>query len=206
MRIATAACSIESDLARLNPFVGPATLALLAGRLAHDKADLARLVVTDPLTGLFNRRHFSIRLDEEIGRAAREHTSLTVLVVDVDFFKSVNDRFGHAAGDAVLRGVSVVIRRSVRFFDVCARMGGDEFVVALQGTEENAMQTAERLRRRVESWRPPEGLPADIRVTVSIGLATWRPDAPDGKELLARADRALYAAKVAGRNRLQLEP
>jgi diguanylate cyclase (GGDEF)-like protein len=196
----------QSDLARLNPFVGPATLALLAGRLAHDKADLARLVVTDPLTGLFNRRHFTIRLEEEIGRAAREHTSLTILVVDVDYFKSVNDRFGHAAGDAVLRGVSVVIRRSIRFFDVCARMGGDEFVVALQGTEENALQTAERLRRRVETWRPAEDLPPDIRVTVSIGLATLRPDTVDAKELMARADRALYAAKLAGRNRLQLEP
>jgi diguanylate cyclase (GGDEF)-like protein len=196
----------QSDLARLSPFVGPATLALLAGRLAHDKADLAKLVVTDPLTGLFNRRHFTIRLEEEIGRAVREHSSLTILVVDVDYFKSVNDRFGHAAGDAVLRGISVVIRRSVRFFDVCARMGGDEFVVALQGTQDNALQTAERLRRRVESWRPAEDLPADMRVTVSIGLATLRPETPDAKELLARADRALYSAKFAGRNRLQLEP
>lgn len=196
----------QSDLVKLKPFVGPATLALLAGRLARDKADLAKLVVTDPLTGLFNRRHFTGRLEEEIGRAVREASSLTVLTVDVDLFKVVNDRFGHAAGDAVLRAVSVVIRRSIRFFDICARMGGDEFVVALRGTEENALLTAERLRGRVAGWRPTEELPAEMKVTVSIGLASLRRDAPDAKDLLARADRALYAAKLAGRNRLHLEP
>jgi diguanylate cyclase (GGDEF)-like protein len=197
-----------SDLARLRAFLAPATLALLAAHLARDKADLAKLVATDPLTGLFNRRHFTARLEEEIARAFRDGSSLTVLAVDVDLFKSVNDRFGHAAGDAVLRAVSLVIRRAVRFFDVCARMGGDEFVIVLHGTEENALQTAERLRKRVASWRPADpslGLPMDMNVTVSIGLASLRRDASDTQDLLERADRALYAAKLAGRNRLNLE-
>jgi diguanylate cyclase (GGDEF)-like protein len=197
----------HSDLGRLRAFVAPATLALLAGRLAKDKAELAKLVATDPLTGLFNRRHFAARLEEEIARASREGSNLTVLTVDVDLFKSVNDRFGHAAGDAVLQAVSLVIRRAVRFFDLCARMGGDEFVIVLHGTEANALQTAERLRKRVAGWQPDPslGLPADMKVTVSIGLASLSRDAPDGQELLARADRALYAAKVAGRNRLNIE-
>jgi diguanylate cyclase (GGDEF)-like protein len=200
----------HSDLARLRAFVAPATLALLAGRLTKDKADLAKLVATDPLTGLFNRRHFAARLEEEIARASREGSSLTVLAVDVDLFKSVNDRFGHAAGDAVLQAVSLVIRRSIRFFDLCARMGGDEFVVVLHGTETNALQTAERLRKRVSNWQPDPslGVPADFKITVSIGLSTLTrgaPDAPDAQELLARADRALYAAKLAGRNRLNAE-
>jgi GAF domain-containing protein len=116
----------RSDLARVRDFVAPATLALLAGRLARDKADLAKLVATDPLTGLFNRRHFTGRLEQEVARAFRDGSNLMVLAVDVDLFKSVNDRFGHPAGDAVLRAVALVIRRAVRFFDVCARMGGDE--------------------------------------------------------------------------------
>jgi diguanylate cyclase (GGDEF)-like protein len=197
----------HSDLARLRAFVAPATLALLAGRLTRDKADLAKLVATDPLTGLFNRRHFAARLEEEIARASRDGSSLTVLAVDVDLFKSVNDRFGHGAGDAVLQAVSLVIRRAVRFFDVCARMGGDEFVIVLHGTEANALQTADRLRRRVANWQPDPslGLPSDLKITVSIGVASMRRDGTDAQELLARADRALYAAKQAGRNRLNLE-
>jgi len=197
----------HADLGRLRAFIAPATLALLAGRLAKEKADLAKLVATDPLTGLFNRRHFAARLEEEIARASRDGSNLTVLAVDVDLFKSVNDRFGHAAGDAVLQAVSLVIRRAIRFFDLCARMGGDEFVVVLHGTEANALQTAERLRKRVSSWQPDPslGLPSDIRITCSIGLASLSREVPDAQELLARADRALYAAKVAGRNRLNIE-
>jgi diguanylate cyclase (GGDEF)-like protein len=196
-----------SDLARLRAFVSPATLALLAARLANEKAELAKLVATDPLTGLFNRRYFAGRLEEEIARAARHGLGLTVLAVDVDLFKSVNDKFGHAAGDAVLQAVSLVIRRAIRFFDVCARMGGDEFVIVLHGTEANALHTAERLRKKVAAWQPDPalGLPADLKITVSIGLASLGPDAGDAQDLLARADRALYSAKLAGRNRLNLE-
>jgi diguanylate cyclase (GGDEF)-like protein len=197
----------EADLEKVKAFVAPATLALLAGRLVKDKADLAKLVATDPLTGLFNRRHFTARMEQEIARAIRDGSNLTVLAVDVDLFKSVNDRFGHPAGDAVLRAVALVIRRAVRFFDVCARLGGDEFVVLLHGSETSARQTADRLRRRIEGWRPDPalGLPDDMQVTVSIGLASLVREEPGVEELLARADRALYAAKVAGRNRVSVE-
>jgi len=197
----------QSDLERVRAFVAPAALALLAARLAKDKAELATLVATDPLTDLFNRRHFTTRLEEEIARALRDGSNLTVLALDVDLFKSVNDRFGHAAGDAVLHAVALVIRQSVRFFDVCARMGGDEFVILLHGTEASALQTADRLRRRIAEWHPDPalGLPADFKVTASIGLASLTPDASGAQDLLARADRALYSAKVAGRNRVSVE-
>jgi diguanylate cyclase (GGDEF)-like protein len=197
----------SQDLAKVRSFVAPATLALLAGRLAKDKADLALLVATDPLTGLFNRRHFTTRLEEEIARAHRDRSNLTVLAVDVDLFKSVNDRFGHAAGDAVLRAVAHVIKGAIRFFDVCARMGGDEFVILLRGSEASALQTAERLRKRIAEWRPePElDLHADLTVTVSVGLASLAPETTSAQDLLMRADRALYAAKVGGRNRVGIE-
>ena len=196
-----------ADLAKVRSFAAPATLALLAGRLARDKADLAMLVATDPLTNLFNRRHFLTRLEEEIARAHRDRSNLTVLAVDIDLFKSVNDRFGHAAGDAVLRVVAGVIKSAIRFFDVCARMGGDEFVILLRGTEATALQTAERLRKRIAEWRPePElELEADFRVTVSVGLSSLTPEITSSQDLLTRADRALYAAKVAGRNRVSVE-
>lgn len=197
----------DADLAKVRSFVAPATLALLAGRLAKDKADLALLVATDPLTNLFNRRHFMTRLEEEMARAHRDRSNLTVLAVDVDLFKSINDRFGHAAGDALLRGVAVVIKSAIRFFDVCARMGGDEFVILLRGTEASALQTAERLRKRIAEWRsgPELELQADVKVTVSVGLASVTKETASGQELLTRADRALYAAKIAGRNRVSVE-
>jgi diguanylate cyclase (GGDEF)-like protein len=198
----------QSDLGRLRAFIAPATLALLAARLAKDKADLAKLVATDPLTGLFNRRHFSARLEEEIARAVRDGSSLTVLAIDVDLFKPVNDRFGHQVGDEVLRAVSLVIRRAVRFFDVCARMGGDEFMVLFHGSAVSALQTADRIRSRIADWHPDPalGLPNDMNITVSIGLASLGRTESGVQELLARADRALYSAKGAGRNRVGVEP
>jgi diguanylate cyclase (GGDEF)-like protein len=183
-------------------FAAPAVLALLATRLNADKADLVKLVATDPLTGLFNRRYFSARLQEEVGRALRYGSNLTLLALDIDLFKSVNDRFGHAAGDAVLHGVAGVLKNAVRFFDVCARLGGDEFMILLHGSETNAIQSAHRLLTRIEGWRPDPDLefPPELRVTVSIGLASLTPDSTGVQDLMTRADRALYAAKAAGRN------
>ena len=195
------------DLERVRVFAAPATLALLARRLTKDKADLAKLVATDSLTGLFNRRYFEARLEEEVGRALRYGLDLTLLAVDVDLFKSVNDRFGHAAGDAVLHGVALVIRRAVRFFDVCARLGGDEFAILIHGSEASALQSADRLQKRIDGWYPDPklALPTDVKVTVTIGLASLTPDVSGVQDLMARADRALYAAKAAGRNCVRVE-
>ncbi len=197
----------SGDLERLRMFLGPVTLALLASRLSADKADLARLVDTDPLTGLSNRRSFGARLHEEVERALRYPANLTLLAVDIDLFKHVNDRFGHAVGDAVLQGVATAIKGSVRFFDICARLGGDEFMILLHGNEANARQTAERLLRRISEWRPEPnlGFPPEVQVTVSIGIASLSTESSDVQTLLTRADQALYASKAEGRNRITVD-
>jgi diguanylate cyclase (GGDEF)-like protein len=121
-------------------------------------------------------------------------------LIDVDSFKSVNDRYGHPTGDAVIRGVADILRRSVRVFDVCARYGGDEFGVVMPGSRlDSAAAIAERIRVRIAERQPP--LPQDPTITVSIGVAEFLPGdgAPD---VIARADRALYEAKRAGKNRI----
>lgn len=190
-----------TDLNIARTLAAPATLALLNERLLEQKRDLEQRAATDLLTGLFNRSYFRTRLEEELGRAERYDLDLALLIVDVDGFKSLNDSAGHIAGDAVLRGVAAVIRRSVRIFDVCARQGGDEFVILLHANEASALQSAERLRQRIEAaaFEPGSTLPAGAKVTVSIGLA-GRSKNCTALDLLASADRALYAAKAGGKN------
>jgi diguanylate cyclase (GGDEF)-like protein len=195
------------DLTTARALAAPAALALMAQRLQNDKRNLEQLVATDSLTGLFNRRSFEVRLDEELNRALRQDLELNLMIIDVDGFKAINDSIGHAAGDAVLRGVANVIRRSIRVFDVSARMGGDEFVILMQGRRVSAMQSAERLRTRIESWRPERalGLPASVQVTASIGLASLSRNAhATAQSFTASADRALRVAKAEGRNRVRV--
>ena len=129
-------------------------------------------------------------------------TSRRFGTLDVDNFKQLNDRLGHQAGDAVLRVIGDVLRRSVRLFDVCARYGGDEFAVLLPDNGDgSSAQIAERIREGIEGSRPRGGpWSDDVRVTVSIGIASVL--ATTGEELLARADQALYLAKREGRNRV----
>ena len=197
----------RSDLTTARALAAPAALALMAQRLQNDKRNLEQLVATDPLTGLFNRRSFEVRLDEELNRALRHELELNLMVIDVDGFKAINDSIGHAAGDAVLRGVANVIRRSIRVFDVSARQGGDEFVILMQGRRVSAMQSAERLRSRIESWRPERslGLPSSVQVTASIGLASLSRNAhATAQSFMASADRALLVAKAEGRNRVRV--
>lgn len=161
----------------------------------------------DALTGLFNRRYLSEQLDVELGRAKRHHYPVSVLMLDVDHFKHINDQQGHAAGDQCLRALArVLIAHGHRFGDFSARYGGEEFVVVLPKTDlAGAIEVAEDIRRRVEALSGQGVLP--FPMTVSIGIACTVASAPASTEtLLAEADRYLYRAKQGGRNRVEWCP
>jgi diguanylate cyclase (GGDEF)-like protein len=159
--------------------------------------------VRDPLTGLHNRRHLDERLRAELAFALRHETPLSVLIIDVDHFKKINDTLGHVAGDTALKGLGDRLHRSVRAEDVVARYGGEEFAVIARGIKAaGALLLAERIRETVARTRVPY-LAESIGFTVSIGVATM--DAHRKFEtveaLLKAADQALYKAKASGRNR-----
>ena len=156
---------------------------------------------TDGLTGLLNRRAFEAIIQQDLAIAGRETTEVSLLLVDLDFFKSMNDEFGHLAGDSVLRRVAGVLRRSVRPTDTVARFGGDEFAVMLSSTSpRQALAVAERIRHGLVEMRH---LPGGRKMTASLGIATAEPG--DTLTLLfERADKALYRSKQMGRNRLSV--
>jgi diguanylate cyclase (GGDEF)-like protein len=154
----------------------------------------------DPLTGLANRRHAETRLAAACADSDRRHEALSVLMLDIDHFKRVNDRYGHAGGDSVLVALAQRLRRELRGNDLAVRHGGEEFLVVLPACDAGAaMATAERIRLAVAAMTvaTPDG---DVRVTISVGAATRQPDEPPAA-LVARADAALYRAKAAGRDR-----
>jgi diguanylate cyclase (GGDEF)-like protein len=176
---------------------------------AANRARLRRDSLTDALTGVANRRFFERRLDEETSRWQRYATSLSCLLVDLDHFKQINDRFGHPAGDRTLQRVAELLGRGLRASDVLARYGGEEFALLLPATDrDQAGEIAERLRAAIEraGASPDPGGPD--RVTVSIGLANLGARARELRHetpaswLLRLADRALYRAKAEGRNRV----
>ena len=176
---------------------------------AVNRARLLRSGFTDVLTGWHNRRYLQVRLVEELARARRDGETLTCLMLDLDHFKSINDTWGHAAGDDVLRELAQRIEGQVRASDVAARYGGEEFVILLPRTDKrDAARLAERVRQAVREAPVPFGEDGEVDVTASIGIAsvTPRPDDADlknlGESLLARADVALYRAKSAGRDRV----
>jgi len=191
----------RNDLSLVRGMSGVAALALERVSAAQRADSMAQEAAIDPLTGLFNRRHFLARLEEEAERARRQGAPLTAMMLDVDGFKQVNDRLGHAAGDSVLRAIGDILRRSVRIFDVCARLGGDEFAVLMPGSSaESSAHIAERIREDLEGSRPATGpWPEGMHVTASVGIATAL-NAVKAEELMARADQALYAAKRQGKN------
>jgi diguanylate cyclase (GGDEF)-like protein len=158
--------------------------------------------IKDPLTGVSNRRHLDEQLDTELGFAKRHRTPLSVLMLDIDHFKKVNDTFGHPAGDAVLQAFSGLLTTSVRREDLVGRYGGEEFIILLRDSTASAAQIlAERIRGHVETLAVPWE-EKTIRFTVSIGIATHDTTTPfvDGTSLVAAADDCLYRAKRAGRN------
>ncbi len=177
-----------------------------------NRARLLRSGFTDVLTGWNNRRYLAVRISEELARARRDGTKLVCLMLDIDHFKRVNDTWGHAAGDVVLKELAQRIESQVRASDVAARYGGEEFVVLLPNTDVDAAQNlAERIRNEVAA--SPITLPCgeSITITASIGIAGISPAPEDkdlktmGDSLIARADVALYAAKSAGRDQVMVE-
>jgi diguanylate cyclase (GGDEF)-like protein len=188
--------------------------------LAMANADLERLSITDPLTGLKNRRFLEFSIVEDLARLRRtfqfvqsgwqglpeEVANITFLVIDIDHFKLVNDRFGHPAGDQVLRQMGSVIASAVRESDTTIRWGGEEFLVVGRNPRGNdSVALAERIRKQVEAAYFDVGEGQNIRLTCSIGFSTWpffrhEPDSLGWQEVLDLADRCLYLVKNSGRN------
>lgn len=164
-------------------------------------------VVRDPLTGVYNRRHFEERMLAEWAFAIRHRASIAMVMFDIDHFKRVNDEHGHLGGDEVLRVVGATLTSQVRTEDIAARYGGEEFIVLSRDIDRSqAIAFAERLRRAIATARP-EYQGVTIPVTASFGVAVMRADQPvrDAAELVARADAALYRAKDGGRDRVAAE-
>lgn len=181
----------------------PDDLTLLARSVEEMRQRLIELIGTDPLTGCLNRRAFETRLARDCRHARRRGTALAVLAVDVDHFKSVNDTFGHPFGDYVLHAVADILKETARDTDAVARLGGDEFVLVLPDTGwQGATAFAERLRRNVDDHIFGDDV-TSLQVTISVGVAVARAVDDQGPAaLLADADRSLYRAKSAGRNRI----
>jgi two-component system cell cycle response regulator len=161
------------------------------------------MAITDPLTGLYNRRYMESHLGSLVEQAASRGKPLTVLILDIDYFKAINDTHGHDAGDDVLREFSVRIRKSIRGIDLACRYGGEEFVIVMPETDMAvATMVAERLRRRIATEPfPIQQGSSELEVTISAGISSLGTDDSAAK-ILKRADQALYRAKRDGRNRV----
>ncbi len=168
---------------------------------------LERLSITDGLTQLFNHRHFQEELARTFEESVRYGRPLSLALIDIDHFKKINDTWGHAVGDEVLKNVSSIFSRSVRATDLVARYGGEEFVVMMPETElDDARQFAEKIRSLVEQ-SPTRSGEQTVVATISIGIATVpHPRLKSPIDLIESADRGLYAAKREGRNRTRLDP
>ncbi len=196
----------EEDIKLLLPIVSHVSVVIQRAEFHRESEILREISITDPLTGLLNRRYFQERLAEEIERAKRHQLSLSLIMADIDDFKSYNDTFGHLAGDEILKSMANTFRRTVRTIDVVARFGGEEFTIILPQTrKEAAAAIAERVRKEVErmSFKREEALPRG-KLTLSLGLASFPEDAQDLTDLINNADKALYGAKALGRNRVVL--
>jgi diguanylate cyclase (GGDEF)-like protein len=177
----------------------------MAGKLDQIHSDLIKVSIHDKLTGCFNRRH----LDEEIiklfSQSRRTEGPLSLMMLDLDLFKAINDTYGHAAGDIVLRSVTEVISKQLRQYEILYRYGGEEFVILLPAAEEaDAALLAERIRASVADKQIDIGGEHPVKITVSIGIASYPQSAASIDELFTMMDQALYAAKENGRNRVNV--
>ncbi len=177
---------------------------LLTREYAHE--GLIRLAFTDYLTGLKTRGYFEQQLELEIKRSERKKGQFALLMIDIDFFKQLNDKYGHHVGDQVLRDVASILMKDMREVDTVARYGGEEFVIVLPETNgPGALLVAQRLRRAVEMAKFFAGSPRAVEhLTISIGISVFDQDAVYKRDLIEFADAALYAAKSQGRNQVVL--
>ncbi len=185
--------------ADVQPLASVADICAIALQNAHYFEQARRMAFVDGLTGVYNRRYFEQRILEELERAARYSGGLSVIMLDIDHFKRINDEFGHLLGDEVLRHLSTILTQQLRKVDVVCRYGGEEFSILVpQTTGEHALGVAEKLRKVIADWNFP-GVPRPV--TVSIGVADFPGNGATRDELVKAADAALYGAKQAGRNR-----
>jgi diguanylate cyclase (GGDEF)-like protein len=192
------------DVSFLQALSAPAALALDLERAVARADASAEAAAIDPTSGLFNRRYFQIRIEEELQRSRRHQIPVTLLMADLDDFKLINDSYGHLAGDAVIRDTAEILRRSVRVFDVCTRFGGEEFAVIMPGNgAEGAIRIAERIRDQIAGYRSDDPQLSGMSITVSIGMAVSDSNT-SAREFIVKADEALYQAKRAGKNRVCL--
>jgi len=166
---------------------------------------LESLSITDPLTGISNRRNFDYELRQEVSRALRYMTKLSCIMFDIDHFKKVNDTYGHLVGDEILKMIGSILKKHLRIHDIPARYGGEEFVVLLPETGlDDAYKVAEKIRDLIKNSVISKNS-EKIRITVSLGVAEFDPERmKEPKELVDAADKALYMAKNNGRNRTEL--
>lgn len=194
----------ESDLRSLSVFAGIASLSLNNARLYRKTQELA---ITDGLTGLYVQSYFLERLTEEIMRSRSHQLALSIAMIDVDHFKQINDTYGHAMGDVVLRQLAALLRGRLRETDFISRYGGEEFGVIMPQTDiHEAVQVAEEIRATTRDDRfflPVESFhPVQASVTISVGIASLAGRELSGEDLLRMSDKALYRAKNGGRNRV----
>ncbi len=198
---------VGSTVAFMVPFIAAVItlVALLLGRWAYREAQVRDQALRDPLTRLSNRRELFCRLNHEVARARRSGRPLSVCLLDLDFFKRINDTYGHGVGDEVLVKVASVLKGNLRETDAVGRIGGEEFVLVLPETEQlGARRVVERCRTSIEASPVILADGSPLPVSASFGVVTWDPDEEaDGHQLITRADEMLYRAKAGGRNRVE---
>ncbi len=193
----------EQDRAFLQHFASYASIALKGAQYCRELEEMRTLSITDSLTGLFNRRYFDHRLFEELQRGIRYDSPFSLAIFDIDDFKLFNDTEGHLAGDEMLKALADIARESLRSIDIVARFGGEEFAIIMPQTEKDeAFVVVERARNNIKeliplTWRK---FPRK-KITVSTGIAAFPVDGKDARTLIRNADKALYRAKLGGKDR-----